>query len=131
MDAFFRDEGNVEEERWNDPLRGNIGFRTLLGDTPGTDSFVTGTARLPVGGLLALHRHFPPETYYVLEGRGVVTVSGVEQDVAAGSSVYIRGNAIHGIRNTGSETLRFFYALAADKFDDIDYQFLEVETDTG
>ncbi|MBG6216767.1 mannose-6-phosphate isomerase-like protein (cupin superfamily) [Arthrobacter sp. CAN_A6] len=128
MDSFIRTEKEVEEAHWHDQ-RGSISFRTLLGDTPDTSSFVTGIARLPVGGHLAPHRHAPPETYSVLEGQGVVVLNGIDHDVAAKSSVHIPENAVHGIRNAGSGILRFFYVLAADSFDEIDYQF--VETDAG
>ena len=38
-------------------------------------------------------------------------------------TVFIPGSAEHGIRNTGAMTLRFFYALAADAFTDIEYVF--------
>ncbi|MBG6182478.1 oxalate decarboxylase/phosphoglucose isomerase-like protein (cupin superfamily) [Arthrobacter sp. CAN_A214] len=56
-------------------------------------------------------------------------MAAFDHDVAAGSSVYIPGNAVHGIRNAGNGILRFFYALAADSFDEIDYHF--VGTDAG
>jgi quercetin dioxygenase-like cupin family protein len=59
----------------------------------------------------------------VLEGRGVVSLDGVEHTVAAGASVFIPRDAEHGIRNTGDAPLRVAYALAADSLAAVDYRF--------
>lgn len=110
-------------EGWNDE-RGRLTWRPLFsaGSTP-TDHLVTGVAELEEGGFLALHRHDQAETYYVLSGTGVVSLDGVEHPVRPGSTVFLPGSAEHGIRNTGTRRLRFFYALAADDFADIEYVF--------
>lgn len=108
---------------WNDH-RGRLTFRTLFSaDATATAGMVTGVAELPEGGYLALHRHAQTETYFVLSGEGVVTLNGAESEVRSGSSVFIPGSTEHGIRNTGTATLRFFYALSADTFDDVGYEF--------
>lgn len=110
-------------EGWNDD-RGRLTWRPLFSaDSTPTDRLVTGVAELDEGGFLALHRHEQTETYYVTSGEGVVTLEGTEQPVRTGSTVFIPGSAEHGIRNTGATTLRFFYALAADDFADVDYVF--------
>lgn len=64
-----------------------------------------------------------PTQGYVLTGTGVVDLDGTEHQVGSGSQVFIPGSAEHGIRNTGAHVLRFFYALAADAFADIEYVF--------
>jgi len=108
---------------WNDH-RGRLTFRTLFSaDSTATERLVTGVAELPEDGFLALHRHEQAETYYVLSGEGVVTLGGTEYRVSPGSSVFIPGSSEHGLRNAGSQTLRFFYTLAADAFSDIEYVF--------
>ena len=108
---------------WNDH-RGRLTFRTLFSaDSTATDCLVTGVAELQEDGFLALHRHRQAESYYVLSGEGVVTLGGTDYRVRPGSSVFIPGSTEHGIRNTGTQTLRFFYALAADAFPDIEYVF--------
>jgi mannose-6-phosphate isomerase-like protein (cupin superfamily) len=112
-----------EITRWNDH-RGRLTFRTFFSaDSTATECFVTGVAELLEGGFLALHRHEQAETYYVLSGEGVVTLGGIDYRVRPGSSVFIPGSIEHGIRNTGTVTLRFFYALAADTFTDVEYVF--------
>lgn len=108
---------------WDDH-RGRLTFRTVFSaDSTATRHFVTGVADLDEGGYLALHRHEQAETYHVLSGSGVVSLDGVEHLVGAGSHVFIPSFAEHGIRNTGTQTLRFFYALAANSFADVDYVF--------
>lgn len=110
-------------EGWNDE-RGRLTWRPLFSaDSTPTDQLVTGVAELQEGGFLALHRHEQAETYYVLAGEGLVTLDGVEHPVRAGSSVFLPGSSEHGIRNTGAQKLRFFYALAADEFTDVEYVF--------
>jgi len=116
-------ENDRQITSWNDQ-RGRLTFRTLFSaDSTATEYLVTGVAELPEGGSLALHRHEQAETYYVLSGAGVVSLGGTEYHVRPGSSVFIPGSTEHGIRNTGTLTLRFFYVLAADAFTDIDYVF--------
>lgn len=46
-----------------------------------------------------------------------VVLDGVEHLVAAGSAVFIPGDAEHGIRNTRNRPLRFVYAVATDSID--------------
>jgi mannose-6-phosphate isomerase-like protein (cupin superfamily) len=110
-------------EGWNDE-RGQLTWRPLFSaDSTPTDRLVTGVAELGEGGFLALHRHEQAETYYITAGQGVVTLEGVEHPVRVGSTVFIPGAAEHGIHNTATTPLRFFYALAADDFTDVEYRF--------
>ncbi len=119
---LIRHPADMPEERWDDG-RGTLSFRTLFGGDGLTSSLVTGIAELPPGGFLAPHRHTPAETYYLLAGRGVVMIDGKEAEVGAGSCVLIPGDAEHGIRAAGGEPLRFFYAIAAGSFDEVEYRF--------
>ena len=116
-------EDDCPVEGWNDE-RGELTWRPLFSaDSTPTDQLVTGVAELQQGGFLALHRHEQAETYYVLAGEGVVSLAGAELPVQSGSTVFLPGSAEHGIRNTGTQKLRFFYALAADDFTDVEYVF--------
>jgi len=121
---FVLDEAGVPTDGWDDPGKGRLRWRTLFsrGATP-TDGITCGVAELGPGDWLGLHRHAPAEVYYVLAGAGIVTLNGVEQPVGPGSAVFIPGMAEHGIRQTGAERLRFFYAFPVDSFDRIEYLF--------
>jgi mannose-6-phosphate isomerase-like protein (cupin superfamily) len=118
------DEESVSIDGWDDPVRGRIRWRTLFskGGTP-TDGIACGVAELEPGDWLGLHRHAPPEVYYVLAGEGVVTLNGEERPVKSGSAVFIPGMAEHGVRQTGEALLRFFYGFPVDSFDAVEYLF--------
>lgn len=126
--VYLRHSGDVDPEHWDDPARGSLSFRTLFsGDATPTDTLTSGLGELPPGGRLALHRHQPAETYYVVEGEGVITLDGTEHTVRPGSAVYIPAGAEHGVHNTGSTPLRVFYTLAAHSMSDVEYRFTETE----
>ena len=117
-------ERDVAPESWSDPVRGEVGFRTLFGAGElATDALTLGITELAPGGWLGLHRHAPAEVYYVLQGEAVVTLSGVEHVVTAGSAVFIPGGAEHGIRNVGQGVVRFVYAFPVGSFADVVYEF--------
>ena len=124
VEPLVLDEADAPFEGWDDPVKGRIRWRTLF-SRPGTptDGITCGVADLEPGGWLGLHRHAPPEIYYVLAGAGVVTLGGAERPVKAGSAVFIPGMTEHGIRQTGTELLRFFYGFPIDAFDRVEYLF--------
>ena len=115
-------------DRFDDSSRGNVTWFTLIsGDITPTDSLSAGIAEFePRSGMLKLHRHEPAEIYFIIEGTGLVTVNGVETEVAAGTTVFIPGNAEHGIRNESHTLLRLFYVFPTDRFADVVYRFPEV-----
>src|SRR3954465_13271788 len=111
-------EDDVERATWSDPIRGEVGFRTLLGAAVRTSDFTVGVTELEVGGWLGHHRHEPSEMYYVLSGEGTLSIDGQDHWVGAGTAAYIPSNTEHAIRNTGTDQLRFFYVFAVDSFEE-------------
>ncbi len=124
IEPLVLDEANSPPDGWDDPVKGRIRWRTLFskGGTP-TDGITCGVADLGPGDWLGLHRHAPPEIYYVIAGSGLVTLNGREFGVKAGTAVFIPGMAEHGVRQTGTEFLRFFYGFPVDSFDSVEYLF--------
>ncbi len=105
-------------------MRGEVAFRTLFGgDATATGALTAGLTEMAPGDWLGHHRHAPAEIYYVVAGEGIVDLGEEQQAVRAGSAVFIPGDLEHGIRNTGSEPLRFFYVFAVSSFADVDYRF--------
>jgi mannose-6-phosphate isomerase-like protein (cupin superfamily) len=49
--------------------------------------------------------HETEETYVILEGKGVMTFAHFQRDVKKGDFVYLPPWCVHGIENTGTETL--------------------------
>lgn len=113
----------VAGERWDDPVRGAIGFRTLLGGDGPTGSLTAGLAELGPGDWLGRHRHEPAEVYHVVEGHGVAVVDGQEVELRPGTTVLVPGDAEHGVHNPGPGPLRVFYAFAVGSFDEVEYRF--------
>ena len=59
----------------------------------------------------------------MLEGSGLVRVGLEELSVEAGAAVFISGDALHSLANTGASDLRFAYVFPADSFDEVEYVF--------
>jgi quercetin dioxygenase-like cupin family protein len=113
-------------EGWDDAIRGQVVWRTLLsGDRTPTSELTLGVTELGVGqpSPFTPHRHAQAEIYYVLSGEGVVEIDGIEHPLRAGTSVFIPGGALHGARNTGRDVMRMLYVFAADSFSDVEYEF--------
>lgn len=114
----------TEHVVWNSPERGYLSFATLIGDgAAATSQLGAGVAVLAPGGWLATHRHRPAEVYVVTAGTGIVTVDGADHPVGPGSAVFVPSRAEHGILNVGEDDLVFTYVFAADRFDDVVYEF--------
>lgn len=106
---------------------GDVTWKTLLSSpkTP-SNTFASGFARCaPKGGHLNCHRHSHPELYYIIRGRGILSIHGREHGVEQGTFVFIPGDLEHGIRNEGEEELVWLYVFATDRFEDVVYRFNE------
>jgi mannose-6-phosphate isomerase-like protein (cupin superfamily) len=121
-------EDDVPLERWDDPTRGGVVWRTLFsGDRTPTSALTVGIAELPAGEQDPgpAHRHEPPEVYVILAGEGIVEIDGVGTPGRTGSAVFIPGLAAHRLVNTGATPLRLLYTFAVDSFADVTYLFPE------
>jgi quercetin dioxygenase-like cupin family protein len=117
-------EPSLTSDGWDDELHGRVSWRTLLSaDQTTSEALTAGVAEIAPGQELKVHRHTPPEMYYILAGSGLVTIDGVAREVGPQTVVFIPGGAAHGIRNAGEETLRFLYAFAVDSFATVEYIF--------
>ena len=126
--ALAVDQSTLPDERWDDPARGTIRFRTLF-SAPATDSdeITCGVAMMAAGETFALHSHPQAEVYFGLEGEGEVMIDGTPHRLGPGIALYIPGGAVHGVP-VAHAPLRWFYCFAADSFADIRYSFSH-ETD--
>ncbi|MCH2042496.1 MAG: cupin domain-containing protein [Saprospiraceae bacterium] len=61
---------------------------------------LAGTASLP-------HRLKSSETYYFLQGKGLMHIEGETQEVCANSIIFVPPNASQYVSNTGNEDLVF------------------------
>jgi mannose-6-phosphate isomerase-like protein (cupin superfamily) len=62
---------------------------------------------LPPGCAVTPHHHREiEEIYYVISGRGLMTVGDETREVSAGDAIYVPRDHRHSLRNTGSEPIR-------------------------
>ena len=53
---------------------------------------------VPGGGLVDPHSHPTHEFYYVMNGRGIMTIDGEDREIAQGDLVYIPPDKVHSLR---------------------------------
>ncbi len=62
---------------------------------------------LPPGSTVTPHHHNElEEVYYILSGRGMMTVGDECREVGSGDAVYVPRNHRHTLENTGDEPIR-------------------------
>jgi mannose-6-phosphate isomerase-like protein (cupin superfamily) len=62
---------------------------------------------LPSGHAVTPHHHYHlEEIYYIVAGRGVMTVGSEKREVGPGDAVYIPSRHRHTLENTGDEPMR-------------------------
>ena len=91
------------------------GITSYLLASPRTSSaehLTTTVAVIQLGGEQRIHRHRPEQVYFILEGRGRMTVGDETKRVGPGDCVFIPSEQAHGLRNDGDVTLRYFSAAA-------------------
>ena len=77
---------------------------------------------VPVGGEVYPHTHPTHEFYFVMSGRGVMTVGTEHRDVQPGDLIYIPPDAVHSLRPTGEGAIHCFcFAVAVKGAGEIDY----------
>ena len=117
------DQADLPTQRWDDPARGTIAWKTLLsGDITPSDSLVCGIAIMDAGDDFALHAHPQAEIYFGLEGEVDVSIDGQDHRLAPGVALFIPGGALHGVRRA-TQPVRWFYTFAVDRFDQVQYSF--------
>ena len=57
------------------------------------------------GAAIGYHRQETDEVYYVLAGRGELTLDGVRREVGPGTAILTRSGSSHGLRQLGTKDL--------------------------
>jgi mannose-6-phosphate isomerase-like protein (cupin superfamily) len=82
----------------------------IAGDTPASTKFVTGRFTLQPGkSPHAPHTHAEEEVMIIESGHGDILCDGKTTKIGPGSVMYTTPNVPHGITNTGSEPIVFYY----------------------
>jgi len=92
----------------NEPGTHDGGGRTIgysfFDKTPGM-KFVFRKRALHPGAGVGLHEQHEDEVYYVLSGKGVMTVDGTDVDMTPGTAVLTRPGSSHALKQVGPEDL--------------------------
>ncbi len=89
--------------------RGEVGVY-FEGETTGTRAFVVGQFRLKPGlEPHPIHKHPEEEVMIVTAGKGEISCDGKTTVVGPGSVMFTEPNVPHGIKNTGTEPLTFYF----------------------
>jgi mannose-6-phosphate isomerase-like protein (cupin superfamily) len=103
------DQVTMNEFRYQDEAVGKNGLY-VSGDTPASTKFVTGRFVLAPGKTPhAPHTHAEEEVMIVETGQGEIFCDGKTTKVGPGSVMYTTPHAPHGITNTGTTPLVFYY----------------------
>jgi mannose-6-phosphate isomerase-like protein (cupin superfamily) len=92
----------------NEPGTHNGGGQTVgysfFDKTPGM-KFVFRKRALKPGSGIGYHEQKEDEVYYVLSGRGVMTLDDKPMDIGPGTAILTRPGSSHGLKQVGNEDL--------------------------
>ena len=122
---FIKNLKSVSDQEWSttDNYPG-VRWKFLIdSDFTGSSGLSLGFAEIEPGGDLILHYHSPAEIYVVTDGKGILNKSGKLEEIKKGDVVYIAGNAKHALKNSGKETLKFYWIFPTDSFSEVEYLY--------
>jgi quercetin dioxygenase-like cupin family protein len=87
--------------------------RLIHPNTVGSVGLGVSICDMPPGARVQLHRHSYEESYFVISGRGTMSLEGVGSiELRPDLLVYIAPGLVHGQVNDGDEPLRILCSLA-------------------
>ncbi len=116
-DDFSWEYSDGEEGR-DDVIR----WKTFCGGKNSTTKgFSFGIFEVPPDAVLDAHHHADTEAYYIVRGSGDVLLDNRVVQVRAGSVLYTPENLVHGVRNSGTETLELLWIFPVDSYSEVTY----------
>jgi len=88
----------VVEHNGTVPVWWMVNSREMKEQTDGGFLELVNEFEVPGGGLVDPHSHPTHEFYYVLRGRGIMTIGDEERLIAQGDLVHIPPDAVHSLR---------------------------------
>ena len=80
--------------------------------TCGAQKLAITLVEMDPGGFQHLHAHEPEQMYFILEGKGLMTVDGEQKVVQSGDCIYFPSGTEHGLKNNGESVLRYLSAAS-------------------
>jgi quercetin dioxygenase-like cupin family protein len=86
----------------------------LVGPDDGAPNFIIRYFQVPAGEHTFHHRHPHEHGMVILHGRAKVQIEGEFYDVGALDSIFITGNDVHQLINTGDTPLGFICVITRE-----------------
>ncbi len=94
----IENDAPVVEHNGTVPVWWMVHSREMKEETDGGFLELVNEFEVPGGGLVDPHSHPTHEFYYVLRGRGIMTIADEERLIAQGDLVHIPPDAVHSLR---------------------------------
>jgi len=124
---------NAADVPWEASFEGPVGPTVIIERTfftaerTPTSSLSMGSFEVPPGAQLPPHHHHPAEVYYVIEGEAEVYHDDEWHLLRRGDALFFPSDAVHGVRNRGTERVAIVFVFPADSYDDSVEYFFEPE----
>ena len=96
---------DVPPTLFNNDMARNVAGRVMIGKDDGEPNFCMRVFELGENGHTPMHTHDWEHEIFVHAGEGAVFDDGTWKDVVPGMAVFIPGNVVHQIKNTGASPL--------------------------
>jgi mannose-6-phosphate isomerase-like protein (cupin superfamily) len=91
--------------------RDNISSYLLVSEeATGAKHITTSLVEMRQGGKQSIHSHATEQCYFILQGRGIMSVGDETTEVREGMSIFIPSGSLHGLQNTGDGIMRYLSA---------------------
>jgi quercetin dioxygenase-like cupin family protein len=119
----IEDVAPVVEHNGTVPVWWMVKSRELKEQTDGGFLELVNEFEVAGGGYVDPHSHPTHEFYYVLRGRGIMTISGEDRPIAQGDLVHIPPDAVHSLRpvSDNASIHCFCFAIGVKGAGPIDY----------
>ncbi len=94
----IEDVAPIVEHNGTVPVWWMVNSREMKEQTDGGFLELVNEFEVPGGGYVDPHSHPTHEFYYVLRGRGIMTISGEDRTIGQGDLVHIPPDAVHSLR---------------------------------
>ncbi len=91
---------------------GIVSYLLTSAITSQSKHITTTLVEIQPNGNQRVHSHEPEQIYFIMEGRGTMTVGDERERVEPGDCIFIPSGAPHGLENNGSEPIKYFSAAA-------------------
>lgn len=108
--------------------RDNIISHLLVSEVSAGSKYITTTlVEMDINGVQHIHSHVTEQSYFIIEGKGLMMVGNEECEVGKGDSIFIPSNEKHGLKNTGDGKLIYLSAGSPPFGKDKEIEFWPIE----